>query len=123
MNIPRPRTVILPSASPHSDGTTSSRTMSAPGQKRTFNGSSRMSGYGGKADIGGAWRGASLGAPSSAGVSYALSASLASALNVFMAALSVKMPVTCWREFGVPFLPPCFSTSLRTVPRRFSVAA
>ena len=36
---------------------------------------------------------------------------LASALNAFMAALSVKIPVTCRRGFGVPFLPPCFSTS------------
>ena len=54
---------------------------------------------------------------------HGLSAALASVLNAFMAALSVKMPTTCRRGFGVPLLPPCSSTSLRTMSRRLSVAA
>ncbi len=54
---------------------------------------------------------------------HALSAVLASVLNAFMAALSVKMPTTCCRGWGVSFLPPCLPMSLATVSRRLSVAA
>ena len=43
---------------------------------------------------------------------HALSAVLASVLNAFMAALSVKMPTTCCRGLGVSFLPPCLPMSL-----------
>ena len=50
-----------------------------------------MSGFGGKADIGGAWRGASLGAPSSAGPVVVVV--VAGAVRDHAAPLAVPVPL------------------------------